>query len=221
MKTWPRAVLLFTAIVAGAAMVVVWFNRSAQERPHAAAGLETSEADRAPATAEQGPSTLPAEPPAQLGPRLVLVQEDYDFGRMETNNSGRHEFIVTNAGEQPLTLEQGKRFCGCCTCVCTTQLPEGGTIPPGESAAVILQWSIKRFTGAFYQTSTLLTNDRDRPEVTLGISGRITPTVRAVPEPAAGTHPRAAQSAFWGREMRGRRGFRGGRQRVIWSGEGP
>ena len=181
MKIWPRAILLFTAIVAGAAMVAVWVNGSSQQRPHAAAGPETSDATRAPTTAEQGPSTSPAEPPAQLGPKLVIEQQDHDFGKMETNNSGRHEFMVTNAGDQPLTLEQGKRLCGCCTCVCTTQLPEGGRIPPGESAGVTLQWNIKRFTGAFHQTSTLLTNDRGRPEVTLGVSGRITPTVRAVP----------------------------------------
>ncbi len=100
---------------------------------------------------------------------------------METNNAGQHVFVVANAGDEPLILEQGKSLCGCCTCVCTTQLPEKGTIPPGESADVTLKWSIKRFTGAFHQSSTLLTNDRDRPELTLGVSGRLTPTVRAVP----------------------------------------
>jgi hypothetical protein len=179
MKTWSGAVLLLAGIVAGAA-VAVWVRTSSEERPHAAAGIDRSDAALAPTTGEDG-SALPAESGGRLGPKLVLQQQDHDFGKMETNNSGRHEFLVTNAGDQPLKLEQGKRFCGCCTCVCTTQLPEGGTIPPGESAPVTLQWNIKRFTGAFYQTSTLLTNDPSRPEVTLGVSGRITPTVWAVP----------------------------------------
>jgi hypothetical protein len=179
MKTWFRAVLLFAGIVAGAA-VAVWLRTSSEERPHAAAGIDRSDAALAPTTAEDGLAP-PAESGGRLGPKLVLEQEDYDFGKMETNNAGRHEFLLANAGDQPLKLEQGKRFCGCCTCVCTTQLPEGGTVRPGESAGVTLQWNIKRFAGAFYQTSTLLTNDPSRPEVTLGVSGRITAAVRAVP----------------------------------------
>ena len=195
MKTGLTAVLLLTAIVAGAAAVAVWVTTSSQERPHAAAGPETSDAAWAPTIAEAGSSTLPTESGGRLGPKLVLEQEDHDFGRMETNNAGRHVFLVANAGDQPLILEQGKRFCGCCTCVCTTQFPEEGTIPPGESAFVTLQWNIKRFTGPFYQSSTLLTNDRDRPEVTLGVSGRITPTVRVAPWQLVFSRVSAGQAA--------------------------
>jgi len=125
--------------------------------------------------------SLHAESDAPLGPRLVVRQEDHDFGKMETNNAGQHDFVFTNAGDQPLTLEQGKATCGCCTCVCETELPDGGKIPPHESAAVTLKWTIKRFTGAYHQTSTILTNDPRRPEVMLAVAGRIVPAVRAVP----------------------------------------
>ena len=111
-----------------------------------------------------GTRTLHAESDAPLGPRLVVRQEDHDFGKMETNNAGQHEFLLTNAGDQPLTLQQGKETCGCCTCVCETKLPDGGRIPPHESAAVTLKWTIKRFIGAYHQTSTILTNE-DRKSV--------------------------------------------------------
>ena len=126
-------------------------------------------------------AAVPAESGGGLGPKVVLRKEDHHFGRMETDNSGQHEFVFTNAGDQPLILKQGKSSCGCCTCVCETKLPDGGKIPPGKSAAVTLRWTVKRFTGAYYQTSTILTNDRDRPQVTLGVSGRITPKVGVVP----------------------------------------
>jgi len=181
MKIGLAAVLLLTAIVAGAAAVAVWITASPQAPPPRAAGTESPDAAVTPAMPEGGSCTLPTESGVRLGPKLVLEREDHDFGKMETNHAGRHVFVAANAGDEPLILEQEKSFCGCCTCACTTQLPEEGTIPPGESAGVTLRWNIKRFTGAFYQTSTLLTNDPDRPEVTLGISGRITPTVRAVP----------------------------------------
>jgi hypothetical protein len=46
---------------------------------------------------------------------------------------------------------------------------------------VRLKWTIKRFTGAYHQTSTILTNDPRRPEVMLAVAGRIVPAVRAVP----------------------------------------
>lgn len=124
---------------------------------------------------------LYAQSDAPSGPRLVVRQEDYDFGKMETNHAGQHEFLVTNAGDQPLTLQQGKETCGCCTCVCETKLPEGGKIPPHESAAVTLKWTIKRFTGAYHQSSTILTNDPRRPEIMLSVSGRLVPAVRVVP----------------------------------------
>ncbi|HPM83313.1 MAG TPA: DUF1573 domain-containing protein [Candidatus Anammoximicrobium sp.] len=128
-----------------------------------------------------GTRTLHAESDAPLGPRLVVRQEDHDFGKMETNNAGQHEFLLTNAGDQPLTLQQGKETCGCCTCVCETKLPDGGRIPPHESAAVTLKWTIKRFIGAYHQTSTILTNDPRRPEVMLAVAGRLVPAVRVVP----------------------------------------
>ncbi|GEM_PF-332861 len=124
---------------------------------------------------------LAAEPDVSRGPRLVLRQEDHDFGKLETDGGGQHAFVFTNAGDQPLKLERGKETCGCCTCVCETKLPDGGAIGPNESAAVTLSWTIKRFTGAYHQSSTILTNDPRRPEVMLAVVGRIVPVVRALP----------------------------------------
>jgi len=123
----------------------------------------------------------PVAPADNRKPKLVVEQEEFHFGRTETNDSGRHDFRLTNVGKGPLVLSQGKSSCGCCTCVCETQLPDGGKILPGESAAVTLKWTIKRFTGAYFQSSTILTNDPNRPELTLAVSGRIVPTVRVVP----------------------------------------
>ena len=82
----------------------------------------------------------------------MLEQSQYDFGKMETNATGRHEFVLANRGDRPLVLSRGNNSCGCCTCVCDALLPEQGLIPPGESAKVALEWSIKQYTGNFRQT---------------------------------------------------------------------
>ena len=210
MKTRLTIVLLTGILVAGAVAAAVWMDRSSHQQPHLQAIAKPSGAAAPPAVAETGlapaagrvesaepAASKKAEPPkpakddpspaspaksdGQLGPRLVLKQQDYDFGRMETNNVGQHEFLLANVGDQPLTLKQGKSSCGCCTCMCETLLPEGGVMAPGQSAVVALKWTIKQFTGAFFQTSVLLTNDPAQPEVALGVSGRLTPAVKVVP----------------------------------------
>jgi len=114
-------------------------------------------------------------------PEIAIEQEEHNFGKMETNGKGRHEFVLANRGDQPLTLRRNKSSCGCCTCVCEAQLPEQGIIGPGESAKVTLKWAIKQYTGAFRQSVSLATNDPGRPKVTLAVTGRVTPTVRVSP----------------------------------------
>lgn len=126
-----------------------------------------------------GPAQAIPDSPGK--PELVLEQSQYDFGKMETNGTGRHEFVFSNRGEEPLVLSRITNSCGCCTCVCDARLPEQGKVLPGRSAAVTLEWSIKQYTGSFRQTERLATNDPDRPELTLEVSGRITPTVRVTP----------------------------------------
>jgi hypothetical protein len=136
-----------------------------------------------------------ASPSATARPKLAIEQLKYDFGKMETNAAGRHEFVLANRGDQPLVLSRTKGSCGCCTCLCDARLPEQGRILPGASAKVRFEWSIKQYTGDFRQSENLATNDPERPEVTLEVSGRITPTVRVVPAQLVFTRVAAGEPA--------------------------
>jgi hypothetical protein len=167
MRAWPIAAVLIILVVGVAVGAVVVCTQTFSRQPIAS-------------RADAGQSN-PVAPADKRKPKLVVEQEEFQFGRTETNSSGHHDFRLTNAGTGALVLRQGKSTCGCCTCVCKTQLPDEGKILPGASAAATLKWTIKRFTGAYHQSSTILTNDPDRPEVTLAVSGRIVPTVRVVP----------------------------------------
>lgn len=129
------------------------------------------------------------------GPQVVLETPDYDFGRMETNGTQEQAFMIGNRGDQPLRLSPRTNSCGCCTCVCEALLPAGGQIPAGQSAPVTLRWTIKQFTGAFQHTETLATNDPQRPELVLRVSGRVTPVVRVVPTQLVFSRVPAGQAA--------------------------
>ena len=166
------AVIPAIAAAGSVAMGVLWFGACSPSRAPEPAAPDEAATGRPPAA---------NRPSAPAAPKLVLRQEQHDFGKMETNGTGRHEFVLANRGDRPLILSRAKSSCGCCTCVCDAELPEPGEIPPGKSATVTLRWQIKRYTGTFRQSETLATNDPERPEVTLGVSGRVTPTVRVVP----------------------------------------
>ncbi|HUT95062.1 MAG TPA: DUF1573 domain-containing protein [Thermoguttaceae bacterium] len=116
----------------------------------------------------------------QSAPRVVIEQEEHDFGGIDVGVTGRHAFVFSNAGDGPLVLERGRSTCGCCTCACAVRLPEG-PIAPGESADVTLEWTSKLYVGPFRQTATIRTNDPDRREVTLRVAGRFKGPVGVVP----------------------------------------
>lgn len=114
------------------------------------------------------------------GPQVAVDAEKHDFGKVDVGVTGRHSFVFTNTGNEPLELTRGRSTCGCCTCVCTVRLPEDA-VAPGESAKVTLEWKSKLYVGSFRQTATILTNDPDRREVRLLVTGRFTGPVGVVP----------------------------------------
>lgn len=114
--------------------------------------------------------------PEPAGPKVVLDSEAYDFGVMDEASEGSHDFLFTNEGTAPLTLDQGETTCGC-----TVSALEKSTIQPGESGKVTVTWRLKDKMGGFQQGVTITTNDPNWPQVGLSITGRVTTAVRAVP----------------------------------------
>lgn len=129
---------------------------------------ETTAADVGPAAADR------------TGPKVVVEEERHDFGKSEVGVGGRHAFELENRGDQPLVLTRGRSTCGCCTCVCAVRLPEE-PVGPGKRAQVTLEWKSELYVGPFRQTATVLTNDPERPELTLSVHGRFTGPVGVAP----------------------------------------
>ncbi len=113
---------------------------------------------------------------ASGGPRAVIESAEHDFGSMGSGQSGRHRFVITNAGDAPLKLSRGQSSCGC-------TIAEVGReeIAAGASGEVTVEWRTKGEGGPFRQQVIVNTNDPRRPDVSLRIMGSVVPAWRAIP----------------------------------------
>ena len=123
-----------------------------------------------------GEDTIATDRPGEPKPKLVIDKTEYNFGRLDMKSSGKHDFVFTNAGEAPLKLVSGGT-----SCRCTTSDVDDKVIPPGGSEKVTVSWKPAERVGPYQQTAKILTNDRDHPEVTLTISGKISATTQVYP----------------------------------------
>jgi len=120
-------------------------------------------------------NSTPADPSHQ--PKVVVQNDTFDFGTMDSGSEASHDFLFTNQGSAILTLAKGHT-----TCKCAMANLERAEVPPGQSSKVKLEWKAKGFKGPYKQTATVLTNDTSQPTVTLSISGRIVSAVNVVPD---------------------------------------
>lgn len=114
--------------------------------------------------------------PGRAMPKVAVDREEFQFGTMDVDAEGSHDFIFSNAGEGTLVVTAGETSCGC-----TVSEIADGTIEPGESGKVTVKWTADKGEGPYRQTATIETNDPERPRVTLTVSGLITVQVRVEP----------------------------------------
>ena len=109
-------------------------------------------------------------------PVLAVDQTTYDFGKMDVNSEGRHDFLVTNQGNAELELTEDATGCKCKEVVL-----EKSKVPPGQSAKVTLVWTAGEATTEFEARALLRTNDPKQPKLIISARGRVIEAVRAVP----------------------------------------
>lgn len=111
--------------------------------------------------AETGPATVSA-----ARPRVVVDQKTHDFGVIDVGSSGKHAFVVRNAGDADLVLEFRSA-----TCKCTLAKIETERVPPGQSTRIELEWEAEVPSERFRHGAFIGTNDPDKPEIELVIEG--------------------------------------------------
>ena len=118
-------------------------------------------------------ATLRARHATPIGGAKVEVDVDaFDFGEMDSSKDGSHDFKFTNKGASPLQLTRGAT-----TCRCTVGEIADSSVLPGQSTTVKITWKSKHYAGPFKQSVTINTNDPNRREVILTISGEYTEPV--------------------------------------------
>jgi hypothetical protein len=106
------------------------------------------------------------------GAKVEVDIDSFDFGEMDSSKDGSHDFKFTNKGASPLQLTRGAT-----TCRCTVGEITDASVLPGESTTVKITWKSKHYAGPFKQSVTINTNDPNRREVILTISGEYTEPV--------------------------------------------
>ena len=118
-----------------------------------------------------------SRPAPKVGPKVTIVNgERYDFGTMDRNGQGKHEFIVRNDGDAPLTISTGQPSCSVCIKVFRV---EKDKLQPGEKTEAQIEWDVKAGETDFEQSGPINTNDPKRPTVTLTVKGHIQETLKA------------------------------------------
>ncbi len=112
---------------------------------------------------------LLAVPPliwAGTGPAITFDEESHDYGSVMYGDKVSHQFTVTNAGDQPLTIDKLESTCGC------TQAVKGASeVPPGGKTHIMTSFDTKGMKGGKKLKKIYVhSNDPKRPTVALIIT---------------------------------------------------
>lgn len=94
--------------------------------------------------------------------------DTHDFGAMAPGTTGKHSFVIKNAGDDPLTLELGAS-----TCKCTLGSLKDNVLEPGQTTSVDLEWTVTADKKTFQQSAEVRTNDPGKPGLRLVVLGLV------------------------------------------------
>jgi len=123
-----------------------------------------------------GQGTVKPAPISTEGAKLEVNISLYDYGTIEQGSSGACEFIVTNTGTAPLTLNRCKGSCGCTVPECS-----GEPIAPGASTIIKVNYDTKRI-GSFNKSVTIESNAVNAKVKIVKIKGVVTKAPSGSPE---------------------------------------
>ena len=115
--------------------------------------------------------SLPA-PAQQAGtahaPRLVCAEPLYNFGERDSSEVVTHVFSLKNEGDLTLELTQVRPSCGC-----TVAHLSRNQVPPGETAEITAEFSLKGRSGQQRKNIRVENNDPTNQQFMLYLEGTI------------------------------------------------
>ena len=92
-------------------------------------------------------------------PRILVSEEEWDFGKVIQGEKPTHIFIVKNGGEGDLIIESLKESCACIEASISTN-----RIKPGESAEVKVSYDTTDYVGKDEKHIHIYSNDPQEPD---------------------------------------------------------
>ena len=92
-------------------------------------------------------------------PRILVSEEEWDFGKVTRGEKPTHIFIVKNGGEGDLIIEGVKGSCPCIEVSISTTL-----IQPGESAELKVSYDTTDYVGKDEKHLHIYSNDPQVPD---------------------------------------------------------
>jgi hypothetical protein len=92
-------------------------------------------------------------------PRILVSEEEWDFGKVTQGEKPTHIFIVKNGGEGDLIIESVKESCPCIEASISTT-----RIQPGESAEVKVSYDTTDYVGKDEKHIHIYSNDPQVPD---------------------------------------------------------
>ena len=110
--------------------------------------------------------------------RLVVREPVFDFGTVERGATVEHTFVLRNAGDATLRIDNVKSSCGCTVAVVSER-----DVPPGGEGRITVTLDTARMVGTKAKTVTVYTNDPAAVSAGLTLSGRVMADFVITPSP--------------------------------------
>lgn len=122
------------------------------------------------------------------GPSISFDKEVHDYGKVIYGETVTEEFVLTNTGDQPLTIGKLHASCGC------TKLVKGmSEVPPRGQTKIVAAFDTTGMkAGRKQKFVTVYSNDPSRPEVKLTLFADVIRELSVEQETLATTVPKSA-----------------------------
>ena len=113
--------------------------------------------------------TVPPLVGAGTGPVIDFDDEGHDYGRVMYGDKVTHEFTLTNAGDETLTIEKLESTCGC-----TKAVKGASEVPPHEKTHILASFDTSGLKAGKKQKKVFVhSNDSKRPVVALTLTADV------------------------------------------------
>jgi hypothetical protein len=143
---------------------------------HAVIALQFAALGEAETNDPAAPPRSKAVPPVIAGPKIEFATSVFNFGKVNSGEVVRHDFVFTNTGTSTLDITDVRPGCGC-----TTAGEWSRRVDPGQSGRIPLQFNSNGFGGEVTKSATVACNDPAQTNIILQIIGTVWEPIEVIP----------------------------------------